>query len=59
MDKKLLAILVCPVCKGRLTLKKHELFCYFDKLAFPIHNDIPVMLAEDARTMSTDEWETR
>ncbi len=59
MDKKLLAILVCPLCKGRLDNKKKELWCYFDKLAFPIHDDIPVMLIDEARTLTQDEWEKR
>lgn len=59
MDKKLLALLVCPICKGPLDLKKKELFCYFDKLAFPIKDGIPVMLADDARGLTLDEWEKR
>lgn len=59
MDKKLLAILVCPLCKGHLDVKKKELWCYFDKLAFPIHDDIPVMLIDEARTLTQDEWEKR
>jgi uncharacterized protein len=59
VDKKLLAILVCPLCKGRLDLKKKELWCYFDKLAFSIHDDIPVMLIDEARTLTQDEWEKR
>jgi uncharacterized protein YbaR (Trm112 family) len=51
MDKKLLDILVCPLCKGELIYKKEqqELICKFDRLAFPIRDDIPVMLEEDAR----------
>ncbi len=59
MDKKLISILVCPVCKGPLDLKKKELWCYFDKLAFPIQNDIPVMIAKEARPLSLEEWEKR
>ena len=59
MDKKLLSLLVCPVCKGRLEPKAKELWCFFDKLAFPIRHDIPVMLADEARTLSLEEWEAR
>jgi uncharacterized protein YbaR (Trm112 family) len=59
MDKKLLSILVCPVCKGRLVLRKKELWCFFDKLAYPIVDDIPVMLVDDARTLTLDEWDER
>jgi len=56
MDKKLLDILVCPLCKGKLgySLEKQELTCNFDKLAFPIRNDIPIMLEQEARALSLD-----
>lgn len=51
MDKKLLEILVCPLCKGPLEYdrKAEELICKPDRLAFPIRDDIPVMLEEEAR----------
>jgi len=57
MDKKLLSILACPCCKGELIYKreKGELICKVDALAFPIRDDIPVMLESEARTLSTDE----
>ena len=57
MDKKLMALLACPVCKGELKLNddKTELLCYQDAMAFPIREGIPVMLSSEARTLSTDE----
>lgn len=57
IDGKLLAILVCPLCKGKLEYKKEaaELWCKADGLAFPILDDIPVMLEEEARPLTTDE----
>ena len=55
MDKKLLEILVCPLCKGKLLLKKDELICRFDRLAYPIRDGIPVMLEGEARTLSLEE----
>jgi uncharacterized protein YbaR (Trm112 family) len=57
MDKKLLDILACPVCKGELVYKKdsNELICKFDRLAYPIRDDIPVMLEEEARQLAADE----
>lgn len=55
MDKKLLDILVCPLCKGKLLLKKQELICCFDRLAYPIRDGIPVMLETDARIISLEE----
>lgn len=57
MDKKLLALLACPVCKGDLKLDpdRKELICYQDAMAFPVREGIPVMLASEARTLTTDE----
>ncbi|MGD8796534.1 MAG: Trm112 family protein, partial [Thiohalophilus sp.] len=48
MDKKLLDILACPVCKGPLVYNKdnQELICKADRLAYPVRDDIPVMLEE-------------
>lgn len=57
MDKKLIDILVCPVCKGPLVYKKdkQELVCKGDRLAYPVRDDIPVMLEQEARTLAPDE----
>ena len=57
MDKKLLDILVCPICKGPLALKKDaaELVCKADRLAYPIRDDIPVMLEQEARSLAAEE----
>ena len=52
MDARLLEILVCPLCKGPLQYDRaaQELICSADKLAYPIQDGIPVMLADEART---------
>ncbi len=57
MDKKLLEILVCPVCKGSLYYAKEaqELICRGDRLAFPVREGIPVMLEDEARTLDPEE----
>jgi uncharacterized protein YbaR (Trm112 family) len=57
MDKKLLDILACPICKGKLVYLKDakELICKADRLAFPIRDDIPVMLVDEARALEADE----
>jgi len=57
IDKKLLDILVCPVTKAPVVLSKDktELICYASGLAYPIKDDIPVMLESAARTLTTDE----
>ena len=56
-DIKLLDILACPVCKGKLGMnqEKTELICKFDRLAYPIEKDIPVLLETEARTLSEEE----
>lgn len=57
MDARLLDILVCPICKGPLDYRKaqQELVCKPCRLAYPIKDDIPVMLEEEARQLSADE----
>lgn len=57
MDKKLLEILACPLCKSSLIYDrdKQELICKADGLAFPIRDDIPVMLEDEARALSQEE----
>jgi uncharacterized protein len=50
IDKELLAILACPKCKGdiKLTDKGDGLVCQACKLMYPIKDDIPVMLIDEA-----------
>jgi len=50
LSKELLDILVCPKCKGELTLTQNQdgLICHTCKLCYPIKDDIPVMLIEEA-----------
>ncbi|MCK5729301.1 MAG: Trm112 family protein [Methylococcales bacterium] len=59
MDKKLLDILACPLCKSPLIYKaeQQELLCKADGLAFPVHDGIPVMLQDESRTLSEDEMD--
>ena len=59
MDKRLLDILVCPVTKGPLIYdqKKQELISKSARLAYPIRDGIPVMLEDQARTLSNEEIE--
>lgn len=57
MDSKLLDILACPICKGPLAYDKAagEFICKPDRLAFPIRDEIPVMLEDEARVLDADE----
>ena len=59
MDKKLLDILVCPVTKGPLIYdkKNQELISESARLAYPIKDGIPVMLEDEARTLTDEEIE--
>jgi len=59
VDKRLLDILVCPVTKGPLIYDKKnaELISCSARLAYPIRDDIPVMLEDEARRMESDEVE--
>lgn len=56
LNKELLEILACPKCKGDLELSKKEdgLICYNCKLVYPIKEEIPIMLIEEA--LSLDEF---
>ena len=51
MDTRLLELLVCPLCKGPLEMRRDpvELVCHADRLAFPVRDGIPVMLESEAR----------
>lgn len=57
LDAKLLDLLACPLCKSAVQYdkEKNELLCKADGLAFPVREGIPVMLENQARTLSTDE----
>lgn len=57
IDKKLLDIIACPICKGKLILdsEAQELVCKFDRLAYPIIDNIPVLLETEARQMESEE----
>jgi uncharacterized protein YbaR (Trm112 family) len=57
MDTKLLELLVCPVTKGPLTWDpaKQELVSRSARLAYPVRDGIPVMLEDEARTLTDEE----
>lgn len=61
LDKKLLAILACPICKGSLEYNREaaELICWPDSLAYPIRDGIPVMLEDEARKLTPEEKANR
>jgi uncharacterized protein YbaR (Trm112 family) len=59
MDTKLLELLVCPVTKGPLDFQREaqELWSRSARLAYPIRNGIPILLENEARTLSDEELE--
>ncbi|HEX4150773.1 MAG TPA: Trm112 family protein [Steroidobacteraceae bacterium] len=59
MDKRLLDLLVCPICKGPLrvagTGSSLELVCRSDRLAYAVRDGIPMMLPEEARVLGAED----
>ncbi len=57
MDTKLLELLVCPVTKGSLTFDRErgELVSRSARLAYPVRDGIPILLENEARTLTDDE----
>ncbi|WP_058913107.1 protein YcaR [Entomohabitans teleogrylli] len=57
MDHRLLEIVACPVCNGKLYFnqEKQELICKVDALAFPLRDGIPVLLENEARALTAEE----
>jgi uncharacterized protein YbaR (Trm112 family) len=57
MNKKLLAILVCPVCKNKMLYRNRPeaLICEQCRLVYPVRNGSPVLLKMDARPLDGSE----
>lgn len=57
LDERLLEILVCPKCKGELNhrTEPEALECDSCQLRYPVRDDIPVMLIEDAEPLSRQD----
>ena len=59
MDKRLLDLLVCPICKGPLRSTGSgnaiELVCRPDRLAYAVRDGIPQMLPDEARALAADD----
>lgn len=57
MHTRLLDLLVCPLCKGRLysNADHTELVCRGDRLAYPVRDGVPVMLEAEARVLPETE----
>ena len=59
LDSRLLEILICPVSGGKLVYRKDksELWCRASALAYPVRDDVPIMLESEARELDESEWE--
>ncbi|AWK14803.1 Trm112 family protein [Candidatus Fukatsuia symbiotica] len=57
MDHRLLEIIACPVCNGKLYFNKEhlELVCKADNRAYPVRDNIPVLLESAAYPPTVDE----
>jgi len=49
LDPALLQIIVCPACRADLEVRAEELVCTGCGLAYPVRDDIPVLLVDEAR----------
>lgn len=62
MNSRLLEIIACPICQGRLDYDKNDgterLICKFDKVFYSVENGIPVLLAEQAKPLTSAEQES-
>ena len=62
-DSLLLSVLACPICKGSLVWHTHpdtkapELVCKFDRLAFSVLGDAPILIEQKARSLLLAEYE--
>ncbi|QKV52942.1 Trm112 family protein [Comamonas antarctica] len=59
MDAKFLELLVCPVTKGPLTFdrERQELVSRSARLAYPVRDGMPILLENEARTLTDEELE--
>ena len=48
IDKELLEILACPACKGDVELKENKIVCKKCGKKYPVKDDIPIMLIDEA-----------
>ena len=60
VDPKLLEILVCPITKTDLVYKREveELWSKASGLAYPIRDGIPIMLEDEARSLTPEEQQS-
>ena len=60
-DRKLLDVIACPVCKGKLLFAQHNdadaLVCRFDRLVSPLKDSMPVLLEEQASSITLEQLE--
>ncbi len=56
MDQELLQLLACPKCKGAIDYKPEAsaIHCTACNLAYPVRNDIPVMLIDEAEPINDE-----
>ena len=57
LDKRLLEILVCPQTRGPLVYDRErgELLSKKARLAYPVRDGVPIMLTDEARSLSDEE----
>ena len=60
IDPRLLEVLVCPVSKAPLVWRRdrNELWCRQSELAYPVVDDMPHMVEEEARQLTDEELQS-
>jgi uncharacterized protein YbaR (Trm112 family) len=59
VDERLLAILVCPQCKGDIRLEDDRLICDACRLKYPVRDGIPIMLIDEAEPSEAEPAEKK
>ena len=54
IDKKLLEILACPACKGKVKIEEEKIVCRQCGRKYPVKNGIPIMLIEESIEVDKD-----
>ncbi len=56
LKPKILDVIACPLCKGKLLYDKNlqVLICKFNKVSFPIKDGVPMVAAQDAKSITED-----
>jgi len=55
IDRRILKIIACPICKEKVELKGEEFICVKCNISYPIENGMPIMLASRAKRRDNEK----